>query len=103
MDAMVLLEVTDKMYPSMDHFFSRYTTSDLISAAHDLIQYVHSDGESPLNNQTHEVLATLEGARRYMDVGGHLWKPPAGAEERANLPHQTSGLLGRVLARMGLK
>lgn len=81
MDAMVLLEVADKMYPSVDHFFSKYTTSELITAAHDLIQNVHSDGESPFNDQTHEVWATLEGARRYMDVGGHLWQPRSGTEK----------------------
>ena len=70
MDAMVLLEVADKMYPSTDHLFSKYTTSELITAAHDLIQNVHSDGELPHNYQTHEILATLEDARRYLDLGG---------------------------------
>jgi hypothetical protein len=74
LDAMVLLEIADKMYPDTEHLFSKYSTSDLINAAHDLIQYVHSSGESGIQVETHELLATLEAARRYMDCSGHLWK-----------------------------
>ncbi|MBK4737353.1 hypothetical protein [Noviherbaspirillum pedocola] len=103
MDAMVLLELADKMYPSIDHFFSKYTTSELITAAHDLIQNVHSDGECPFNSETYEVLATLEGARRYMDLGGHLWQPSGGTEEPGKISGQAQGMLGRILARIGLK
>ena len=103
MDAMVLLEVADKMYPSVNHFFSKYTTSELITAAHDLIQNVHSDGECPFNDQTHEVVATLEGARTYMDLGGHLWQPIDGAEDPVKLVEPTPGMWGRIRSRIGLK
>lgn len=103
LDAMVLLEVADKMYPSVDHFFSKYTAADFIRSAHDLIQCVHSNGESQLDAETLEVLATLEGARKYMDVGGHLLKPSASPEVQTEQPRQTSGLFRRVLARIGLK
>lgn len=99
-DAMVLLEVADKMYPVANQFFSKYSTSDLIGAAHDLVQNVHSNGESRLEAATHELLATLEAARKYIDCNGHLWKPSPDSQEKAELHASKSGLFSRALTRI---
>jgi hypothetical protein len=101
LDAMVLLEVADKMYPSVDHFFSEYSTSDLIKSAHDLIQYVYSDGEFEIEAETHELVATLEAARRYIDCGGHLWRLSVSGQEQKEHPHQASSFFQRIRARIG--
>lgn len=76
---MILLEIVNKTYPSIDKFFSGYSTSDLVNGAHDLIQYIYSNGELPMEDQTHELLATLAAARTYMDCSGHIRKPLIGA------------------------
>ena len=85
LDAMVLLEIANNMYPEAENFFSKYSTSDLIRSAHDLVQRVYSNMESPLDSDTREVLATLEAARTYMDRGGHLLKDPESAEKNKKM------------------
>lgn len=101
LDAMVLLEVADKMYPSVDHLFSKYSTSDYIRSAHDLIQHVHSEGQSSIEAETNEMLATLEASRRYMDCGGHLYKPSVSAQQQTEHPLHASSLFQRIRARIG--
>jgi len=101
LDAMVLLEIARKMYPESDHIFSKYSTSDLMKSAHDLIQAVHSNGESDLKECTREVLASLEAARRYVDCGGPLINnstiPNNNAETGA------PSMFRRLLSRIGEK
>ncbi|NVM93130.1 hypothetical protein FHT32_006824 [Variovorax sp. SG517] len=102
LDAMTLLEIANRTYPSIDHFFSKYSTSDLVSGAHDLIQCVYSNGESLIEDETHELLATLAAARSYMDCGGHLWKPSVAPPEQVDHPQAPSSLLRRIRARFGV-
>jgi len=97
---MVLLEFATKEYPTLEHFFSKYSTSDLIYGAHDLIQYAYSDGQTGLEEQTRELLATLAACDRYQECGGHLFKPPAGNAEQNESP-QRAGFLKRIRSRFG--
>lgn len=100
LDAMVLLEVADQMYPQVSHYFTSHTTSNLISAAHDLVQHVQSNGESKIEKETQDLRTTLDAARKYIDSGGHLWKSTDRAEEAVTKNQQKQTLWTRIRARM---
>ena len=96
--AMVLLEIANKMHPHIDHFFSKYQLSDLIDACHDLIQNVHSNGQSQINDSTLEVLATFQAADRYMELGGHRHKEKIFKPSNVSASNMPQSLFKRLLS-----
>lgn len=68
-DAMILMEMTFSGDDIIRFGFSPdFSSEDLIRAAHDLIQMVHSEGQSQLNDSTFYVMERLKVARKIDEV-----------------------------------
>lgn len=83
---MVLLQIEYKVYPPIGHFFAARSAAALVSAAHDLIQNVHCEGELtwiPRESWNRLRPAAPAWIMRgiCMDHGGHLIHPGVGQME----------------------